>query len=238
MACMKANETTVARGLANYTVQGLVYRLIGPARNAPGNTPACIQTYFYDQEEQVRLRLQRIQPNPQDYEREAEIFRTLARIMHAAPNVYLASYLSIQEQIDAGNIPEDIQVGIHAYQRPDGEHARRFNLPTSNELAILLPNVHHDQASRTIVCNYRAANNPQLQLQHFSDTHRSYDPLVYPLLFPFGTDGYHPGIPLLNSNRTLTAKQFYSFRLMVHADSFNILHRNNKLFQQYCVGKN
>jgi hypothetical protein len=55
MASMKATDASVQGGVASYTVQGVVYRRIGPLRNASDREPACLQTYFYDEEEQVSL---------------------------------------------------------------------------------------------------------------------------------------------------------------------------------------
>ena len=54
MASMKAKDATPS-GLASYTVEGVVYRRIGPLRNPEGSQPACLQTYFYDSEEQVSI---------------------------------------------------------------------------------------------------------------------------------------------------------------------------------------
>ena len=202
--------------------------------------PACIQTYFYNAEEQVQHRLQRFTNRVEDARQQlqdAEIFRRLANILNAAPNSYLTSYLSIQEQIDAGNIPQEVFIQIHAEKKPEESHSRRYNLPTTNELGILIPNeAAAAQDSRSVVCKFRAADRPEPRhLQHFTDDHRSYDPLVYPLLFPYGTDGFHRDILIEGTTKKVTAKQFYAHRIMTRRDSFNVLQRANNLYQQYLV---
>ena len=53
MASMTATDTSLQGGVASFTVQGVIYRRIGPLRNAVDREPACLQTYFYDEEEQV-----------------------------------------------------------------------------------------------------------------------------------------------------------------------------------------
>ena len=60
-----------------------------------------------------------------------------------------------------------------------------------------------------------------------------YDPLQYVLLFPFASLGY--GIKLWKGRKYLTMKKFYRYHLMVRPNSFNILHRSGRLFQQYIV---
>ena len=76
-------------------------------------------------------------------------------------------------------------------------------------------------------------------VKYFNDSHRSYDPLTYPLLFPFGTDGFHLNIEHAkktgNKVNKVSLREFTAFRMMLRQDSFNVLHRSGRLFQQYLV---
>ena len=56
-------------------IQGVVYRMIGPPRNATNQQPACRQTYFFDLDEQVRLRTLQQPPNPGEAQLDSEVFR-------------------------------------------------------------------------------------------------------------------------------------------------------------------
>jgi len=47
----------------------------------------------------------------------------------------------------------DLKVIIRADRRPVGEHARRFNAPATNEVAIIL--VGEEHGKRDIVLNHR-----------------------------------------------------------------------------------
>ena len=69
------------------------------------------------------------------------------------------------------------------------------------------------------------------------------DPLVYPLLFPNGEQGWTEKIPITisldsgtarKSNSPISRLQFYSHRLAIR-DGFSILHASEKLFQQFIV---
>lgn len=60
-----------------------------------------------------------------------------------------------------------------------------------------------------------------------------YDPMQYVLLFPYATLGY--GIKLWKGILRLTMLKFYRFHLMIRSSSFNNIHRNGRLFQQYVV---
>ena len=139
MASMKTNDATLAGGLASYRIQGVVYRMIGPPRSSVDHTPACLQTYFFDTEEQVRLRSVREPPNPGEAQLDSDIYKMHSTVLTNEPNVYLMYFLTVQEQIDAGNIPPKVQFGIHADKRPDGEYARRYNLPSFHAQLWLVP---------------------------------------------------------------------------------------------------
>ena len=102
-------------------------------------------------------------------------------------NTYITSFLSINEYIQRMQIPpENLRISIHADVRPSTEHSGRYNLPQVSEVAILMPNIVAEDEARQLICSYR--NNDE-QLKIISDTHRSYDPLAYPLFYPRGTDG-------------------------------------------------
>ncbi|CAB4418636.1 unnamed protein product [Rhizophagus irregularis] len=68
-----------------------------------------------------------------------------------------------------------------------------------------------------------------------SETHPSYDPLHYVLLFPKGDDGWHINIPLIGSlkREKVTAMQFYSYRLQIKDGDW--LQYAGHLYQQYIV---
>ncbi|OMO62337.1 hypothetical protein COLO4_33117 [Corchorus olitorius] len=66
--------------------------------------------------------------------------------------------------------------------------------------------------------------------------------LQYPLLFPYGEDGYHSRIPysksLTKANVTrsfITMKEYYCYQLQHRDPNNNALLHRGRLFQQYCV---
>jgi len=91
-------------------------------------------------------------------------------------------------------------------------------------------------AKRSIVVQPRAADGQDAAaLQVISETHRSWDPLHYVLMFPYGTDGFHLDIQNNQFNqKCVTAMEYYSYRLMQRG-GLSIIHRCGRLFQQYIV---
>lgn len=80
---------------------------------------------------------------------------------------------------------------IYPDKVPSGEHGRRYNAPTMDEVAIII--VGDQFNTRDIVLRRR-----DYVLQRVSETHRCYDALQYPLMFCRGEDGYHFGIKMID----------------------------------------
>lgn len=96
---------------------------------------------------------------------------------------------------------DDHTIAIRADKTPAGEHARRFNSPTMDDVAILIVGERFE--ARDIIIQRRNDN-----IQRVAETHRSYDALQYPLIFWDGQDGYHFNIMQTNPN---TGKCYYHF---------------------------
>lgn len=94
------------------------------------------------------------------------------------------------------NMPTDeYQLVMKADQIHTNIHKKRLNVPTTNEVAIVM--IGDECNSRDIIVRKR---NDSLLRVHA--THRSYDALQYPLMFWQGEDGYHFGIQQSNLNGT------------------------------------
>ncbi|KAL8573081.1 hypothetical protein ACOMHN_010510 [Nucella lapillus] len=118
-----------------------------------------------------------------------------------------------------------MKVIIREDKRPQGEHSRRFNKQQSSEIAILMDN--EPTVTRDIVLRLKDGG-----LKGISELHRSYDPLQYPLIFMYGTDGYN--IYMTNaSGKKITQQQYYSYHLQVRQE--NHVYKYCRLFQQLIV---
>jgi hypothetical protein len=124
---------------------------------------------------------------------------------------------------------------IRADRTPAGEHVRRYNEPTVDEVAVILVESEYDR--RDIVLEKR--NN---KLERISETHRSYDSLQYPIMFWKGEDGYNFGLYKtdpqsgnLLDNKKISAREFYAYRIMVRETGSNHILQCRQLFHQYVV---
>ena len=85
---------------------------------------------------------------------------------------------------------------------------RRYNLPAANEVAIVFVGKDDDvPPTRSLAVHSRAQG-----LQLIKDIDKICDPLTYPILYPTGGDGWHPG--LMKNSTTghrvrITQKEYY-----------------------------
>ncbi|PAA56554.1 hypothetical protein BOX15_Mlig008917g4 [Macrostomum lignano] len=179
------------------------------------------QVYFNDRELESRQSLsQKVKP---------ELLELLQTLLHEC-NGYVRSLRAVAHRISQDPELGDARIVIHPDRRPSGEHIRRYNLPTANEVGILIVEDNENTpASRDVVIQLRGGGS-----QRISETHRSYDPLEYVLLFPNGEDGWHPEL-LMSNGKKLTPMKYYASEIMVRAGQFSVLHYGRRLFQQYLV---
>ena len=224
---MQANEIIFPSGPSVFKVQGEVYRFMGPLRQADGREPKCLQTFFVDVAMQADLGSRRFGFV------DVNILKDL-RIMLQSCNSYVRSFVTIDEQLQSRLLPQSVSLELLADRQPSTEHRGRYNVPNSNEEVVILM-TGEPSAIRSIVVQPRVPDGSDAGLQVISETHRSWDPLHYVLMFPYGTDGFHLDIQNnKSSQKCVSAMEYYCYRLM-QRDNFDIIHRCGRLFQQYIV---
>ncbi|XP_010484962.1 PREDICTED: uncharacterized protein LOC104763262 [Camelina sativa] len=99
------------------------------------------------------------------------------------------AFRSARERFDLTNNVADLRLRIPAERNAD---AKTHNLPTCNEVVGLISGDFNSGVfKRDIVIESRSGG-----LQRISELHPAYLPLQYPLLFPYGEDGYRLGIDI------------------------------------------
>ena len=74
--------------------------------------------------------------------------------------------------------------------------SHRYNRPTVDKVAAIIPISEDSTYVRDITLKRRSDG----QFQRIPHTSPKYMPLMYPLLFPNGEDGWHPRIPMTSRN--------------------------------------
>ncbi|EYC32590.1 hypothetical protein Y032_0003g1676 [Ancylostoma ceylanicum] len=210
--------------MPTFEVQGQICHRAGSLLPPLNEDPKFLQIYFVaDEQQQADRRCESIDGTRKN------IVLNLQRMLHQH-NILVNVFKTALHKMPT----DEYKVVIRADKRPRGEHERRFNAPTVNEVAVVM--VGEECERRDIVIQKRSE-----VLQRKSETHRSYDALQYPLMFWEGEDGYHfnimridfsTGSPL---NRKVSAMDFYAYRIIIRTKSPNHVLNCRQLFHQFIV---
>lgn len=210
--------------MPTFKVQGQVYHQIGSLLPLPEENPQFLQIYFMDNVEKEIDRRSMFSTNTN-----REIITKLQIMLHEH-NYLIKDFKSTLE----GAKTDDFKVIIKADKTPLNEHERRFNAPIAPEVAAVI--VGTEIMKRDIVITKRDKTKHRV-----AETHRSYDSLQYPILFPRAEDGYHfklyqtnPTTGALTSKR-ISCMDFYAYRIMIRKDQSNLILKCRQLFQQFIV---
>lgn len=167
-----------------FKVQGQVYHRIGSLMPMPDEIPKYLQIYFMGSEDdRVDTRCTHnninsppgrrivgiLEPFFQEHNHLIRLFKTLM------PRLANDNHVII----------------IRPDKVPAGQHERRFNAPTIDDVAVIMVG---DQFERRDIRIQRRDD----QILNIEDSHRSYDALQYPLIFWEGEDGYYIGMKQRN----------------------------------------
>ena len=108
MASLQLNYSSSSSiGPCAMKIHGQVYCRGGPMLDNEERTPSFLQTYFFDPEEQAKLRanmLMSTNDTVREHELKVNIFQHLNTILQNCSNSYLNDFLTINEYIERNNI--------------------------------------------------------------------------------------------------------------------------------------
>ncbi|PWA90610.1 helitron helicase-like domain-containing protein [Artemisia annua] len=119
----------------------------------------------------------------------------------------------------------------------NGNGARDYELPTSQAIgAIVFDSGPTTESDYDIIIEYR--DGPAKRINKL---HQSYMSLQFPLIFIYGQPGYHIKLMTRSADpnermRRVSMNAFYTYQIHPRHDSYNLLFRTGRLFQQYVVG--
>ncbi|XP_024014541.1 uncharacterized protein LOC112088495 [Eutrema salsugineum] len=141
----------------------------------------------------------------------------------------------MRERFDTNDDTSRLRIILRHDRKSDG---RTENLQPTNEVAALIPNDFNNETdSSDIIIECKKTGN----LKRISELHPAYLPLQYPLLFPYGEDGFRLGIDIgfVDTKRRkmlhITMKEFFTFRIQERVGESPIIPLSGRLFQQFLV---
>ncbi|GAA0170490.1 hypothetical protein LIER_24735 [Lithospermum erythrorhizon] len=169
------------KGVYTFQVQGQVYQVL--PRLVPYNDkPSYFQLYFHDTDNEVQNRMKIMEQGSLS----EALVKNIMKILEGNP--YVKFFKSLQDMSSIHYVQLHISKDVNLDQR-------LYNCPTSDQVAAIWVEGYNLNVpiERDIIIHSHSGYNHKLK--HY---YGCYDPLQYPLLFPFGEAGWHRNIPKTN----------------------------------------
>nr|XP_016495443.1 PREDICTED: uncharacterized protein LOC107814527 [Nicotiana tabacum] len=175
------------KGPRTFRLYGQNYHQIGSLLPPEGSSPKFAQLYIYDTENEVENRISPISRGEMNNQLHAEIGNELKQMLDDK-NILAKSFRMVRDQFQTDRT-SNVRLRLIGKRGSDG---RRYNLPTVSEVAALIVgDFEQTRSDRDIIVESQSG-----QLQRVNELNAAYLGLQYPLLFPYGEDGYREDIPL------------------------------------------
>ncbi|PIA65620.1 hypothetical protein AQUCO_00100849v1 [Aquilegia coerulea] len=205
------------RGPKAFTIHGELCHNVGSLIPEIRKVPSYAQLYIYDSNSATDYRNKR---NPQLLEN----------------NKLCKVYKHAYEVLKESNTDEDANISVWLHYKPDTDK-KRYNLPTSEDIAVIMPGDGTEIASKRDIVLHLRGN----KLKRISDCHPSYLPLHYVLLFPNGDLGWSTSYLQWDVKRNchltkrLTQLESFRYRIFERSTEYSSIIRGGSLFQEFLV---
>nr|XP_045088159.1 uncharacterized protein LOC120970143 isoform X2 [Aegilops tauschii subsp. strangulata] len=226
------------RGGAPYVfrLNGQNYHQIGTLLPKDSGDNSCrpkfAQLYIYDTENEVKNRMQASTSKEKKTQLDEGIVSRLLEMLDEN-NELVKSFRMARDRYQESDL-ENVRLRLIGKRSNDG---RQYNLPTASEIAALIIGEETgENVGRDII-----VENKDKQLQRISELHPSFMSMQYPLLFPYGEDGFRPEIKLEKTKggegkrNHVTMMQYYAYRIQQRLNQSVVLQTSGKLFLQFIV---
>nr|XP_043633530.1 uncharacterized protein LOC122604724 [Erigeron canadensis] len=235
----KVNQGSLnGRGPYVFRLQGQNFHRMGSLLPAQGDQPKFSQLYIFDSENEEANRERVVssstkssRPGKNELKRDTI---NILKIMLDGCNPLVKSFRMVRDCVKE-NEWQDVSLKLIANRNKDG---RIYNLPTTSEVAgLIIGDIDSVLDSRDIILRKQSGG-----LQRISELHPSYLALQYPLIFPFGEDGYRLGIKhrgiaqdSKKPRTKLTMREFFCYTIQDRPGEYSLLLHAQKLFHQFAV---
>ncbi|CAN6856078.1 unnamed protein product [Brassica oleracea] len=222
------------RGPFVFRMSGENYHRSGDIVPEPGQAPKFSQLYIIDTLNEIKNRLDAYAGSDRAAAKKLrEPLVLLLKNMLDQCNPHVKAFRSARERFDVEG-STGYRMRLIESRQSDG---RTHNLPTANEVAALIPgDFVLNMETRDIVLESTSG-----KLQRISELHPAYLPLQYPLLFPFGEDGFRLNIPIgfedstARKRKNVTMREYFAFRILERRWEAPTITRSARLFHQFLV---
>ncbi|CAL1358644.1 unnamed protein product [Linum trigynum] len=224
-------RVTNSSGPYSFVICGANYHHMGSLLPLEGQKPKFSQLYVFDTDDEVGDRLSNFSST--NLALRPRIVDGLIK-MFDQTNELVKSFRRVAREVqDPAN--HNLRLRIAGSRENNN---RQYDLPTGSDVVGLIPgDFNAEDGDRDIILNHRDEG-----LQRINSLNPKFHALQFPVLFPYGEDGFHLGIgydPIHTSpsakRKNVTEREFHAFRLQHRQSEGQSLMRGGKTLQHYCV---
>ncbi|KAI9200048.1 hypothetical protein LWI28_001878 [Acer negundo] len=216
-----------------FRIGGQNHHYIGGLIPLQNQKPKFAQLYIYDTKDEINNRLKCFSSSDKSGSLDPEIVATLKKMLDQN-NVLVQSFCYARDRYKEEDFI-GVKMRLIRHRSKDG---RTYNLPTASEVAALIVgDIDSSIGDRDIIIETQTKLLKRIDVKH-----PLYLGLQYPLLFPYGEDGYRDDVKLKlsgsskdNGGTNVSMREFVSFRLQNSDEESQLLFQSRKLFQQFIV---
>ncbi|XP_040362335.1 uncharacterized protein LOC112166811 isoform X2 [Rosa chinensis] len=233
---MGANiDYKINNGLGPYVfkISGQVHHLMGSLLPSNGESPKYAQLYIYDTKNEVSNRINAIDPNHNNVNIKSNIVEGLIK-MFDQNNELVKEFRTIRDRYENGFIPT-LNMTILNRQPTD---SKQYETPTSEEIGgLIVGEIGQYNANKDLIIESKSGC-----LQRISKIHPKYMSLQYPILFPYGEDGYKPNLLIeqipgnsKKKRQRISMRAYIAYQIQDRNNEVKTLLKGGRLFQQFLV---
>jgi hypothetical protein len=178
------------------------------------------------------------QSHKNDFKPNETIITALADMLDAH-NPIVQLFRTTRDRLSANNLVDHLEdhYSVKLFLAPK-QHGNIYSDPIASEVIGLVVNdLGSTKEGRDLIVQDHSS-----QLQKVRESHCKFMSMQYPLLFPYGEDGFHEELYYMSSRRSnnlkrkkVTMAEYYSYRLHDRDDDFNTPLRCSRLTQAHIV---
>ncbi|XP_019163585.1 PREDICTED: uncharacterized protein LOC109159928 [Ipomoea nil] len=216
-----------------FRLNGQNFHLLGSLLPVDGNKPKFAQLYIHDPENEIFNRLNAVSGDNEVKELHEDIVSDIQLTLDEN-NVLVRSFRMARHEIQK-NPRVDVKMKLIGKRTQD---AKTYNLPTVSEVAaIVVGDLDPMLGERDILIETKSG-----VLKRITELNPAYLPLQYPILFPYGEDGYREDIPFnverhidKGARHSVSLREYLSFRIHERLNEISTFLFAKRLFQQFLV---
>ncbi|XP_057414959.1 uncharacterized protein LOC130709848 [Lotus japonicus] len=220
------------RGPPQFVISGQNYHRIGSLLPVEGDNPKFAQLYIYDTRNEVQNRMNHFRDGKTTLDRSLVVDLIGMVDEH---NVLAKSFRKVRDHVE---VFDSNQVALRLF-RNRVHDPNTYNLPSVDEVAALIVgDFDSSDCGRDIVLR-----TVEGTLQRIYETHSCFLPLQYPLLFPYGEEGFAEKMGFgginydssIHKRENLSLREWVAFRIHERQFESKRITLSRRLFQQFVV---